>query len=153
MVPFLAAITDIHAVGLNAAQGLILTTGWYWDADEESRTWAKRYFSEMHTMPTAFHAGLYSAITHYLKAVKAVNTTDGPTVAAKMHELPVEDFFAKHGQVRPDGRMAYPMLLIQVKAPADSKYPWDYYKVLQRIPVEEGFLPLSESECPLVKKQ
>jgi branched-chain amino acid transport system substrate-binding protein len=94
MVPFLAAISDIHAVGLAAAQGLILTTGWYWDMDEPSRAWANRYFSQMHTMPTEFHAGLYSAIMHYLKAVKAADATDGTAVAAKMHELPVEDMFA-----------------------------------------------------------
>jgi branched-chain amino acid transport system substrate-binding protein len=151
MVPFLAAISDIHAVGLAAAQGLILTTGWYWDMDESSRAWANRYFSQMHTMPTEFHAGLYSAITHYLKAVKAADTTEGTAVAAKMHELPVEDMFAKTGHVRPDGRMAYRMLLVKVKAPAESKYPWDYYTVLNSIPVEEAFAPLQDSECPLVK--
>jgi branched-chain amino acid transport system substrate-binding protein len=152
MVPFLSALSDIHAVGLEAAQGLFLTTGWYWDMDEPSRAWAKRYFAQMQTMPTEFHAGLYSAITHYLKAVKAADTTEGTAVAAKMHELPVEDMFAKTGHVRPDGRMAYHMLLVQVKSPAESKYAWDYYKVLNPIPIEEAFLPLKDSECPLVKK-
>jgi branched-chain amino acid transport system substrate-binding protein len=151
MVPFLAAISDIHAVGLAAAQGLFLTTGWYWDMDEQSRAWANRYFSQMHKMPTEFHAGLYSAITHYLKAVKAADTTEGTTVAAKMHALPVEDMFAKTGHVRPDGRMAYHMLLVQVKSPEQSKYPWDYYTVLNAIPIEDAFLPLKDSECPLVK--
>lgn len=152
MVPLLATIADINGVGLEAAQGMLLTTGWYWDMDEASRTWAKRYYAQMHSMPTEYHAGLYSAVTHYLKAVKAAHTTDGLAVAAKMHELPVEDFFAKHGVVRPDGRMAYPMLLVQVKSPAESKYPWDYYKVLDSIPVQDAFLPLKDSECPLAKK-
>jgi branched-chain amino acid transport system substrate-binding protein len=150
LVPFLAEITDIHALGLPAAQGMMLTTGFYWDMDDETRAWSKRYFEEMHVMPTMFQAGLYSAIRHYLKAVAAADTTDGLAVAAKMRELPVEDFFAKHGEVRADGRMAYPMYLMQVKSPAESKYPWDYFRVLETIPVADAFRPLSESDCPLV---
>jgi branched-chain amino acid transport system substrate-binding protein len=152
IVPFLAEITDIHALGLPTAQGIMLTTGFYWDMDDETRAWSRRYFDEVGAMPTMFQAGLYSAIRHYLKSVAAAGTTEGLAVAEKMRAMPVEDFFAKHGQVRPDGRMAYPLHLVQVKSPAESKYPWDYFKILETIPVADAYRPLSESDCPLVER-
>jgi branched-chain amino acid transport system substrate-binding protein len=131
----------------------MLTTGFYWDMDDETRAWSRRYFDQVGAMPTMFQAGLYSAIRHYLKAVAAAGTTEGFAVAETMRALPVEDFFAKHGRIRPDGRMAYPMYLAQVKSPAESKYPWDYYKILETIPIADAYRPLSQSDCPLVRHE
>lgn len=145
-------ISDVHSLGLEAAQGIVLTTGFYWDYDDATRAWSKRFFERRHAMPTMAQAGVYSSILHYLKAVQAAGTDEALAVAAKMRELPIEDFFAKNGRIREDNRMVHDMYLVQVKAPSESKYPWDYYKVLRVIPAEEAFRPLSESECPMVKK-
>jgi branched-chain amino acid transport system substrate-binding protein len=146
-------LTDIKSVGLESAQGMILTTGYYWDLDDRSRAFAKRFGDRMGgKMPTMVQAGVYSGVLHYLKAVEAAGTDDSLKVAAKMREMPVEDAFARNGKVREDGRMVHDMYLAQVKTPAESKGPWDFYKILKTIPGDEAFQPLSESTCPLVKK-
>jgi branched-chain amino acid transport system substrate-binding protein len=147
----LVYISDIHSMGLATAHGLTYVEGFYWDLNDDTRAWSKRFFARRNAMPTMTHAGVYSSISHYLKAVKAAGTTDSKAVLAKMHEMPVDDFFSRGGKVRKDGRMVHDMYLVQVKTPAESKYPWDYYKVLATIPGDQAFRPLSESECPLVK--
>ncbi|BAP79441.1 ABC transporter substrate-binding protein [Pseudomonas sp. MT-1] len=147
MVVFL---NDIHAMGLDVTQGLMLTTGWYWDMDEEARAWAKRYEERVGSMPTMVHAGIYSAATHYLNAVKETGSDDTATVRAQMAKTPVNDMFAKNGKIREDGRMVHDMYLVQVKTPAESKGEWDLYKVIRTIPGDEAFRPLSESQCKLV---
>jgi branched-chain amino acid transport system substrate-binding protein len=143
-------ISDIHALGLATANGLIFTTAFYWNRDEASRVWSKRFFERTGRMPGMVQAGTYSAVLHYLKAMQAAGTTDGKAVAEKIRELPVDDFFAK-GRVREDGRLMHDMYLVEVKAPNESKATWDYYKVLRRIPAEEA-AQLSESKCSLVRK-
>lgn len=145
-------LTDIHALGLSAAQGMSFLEGFYWDQNDETRAFAKRFFEVRKTMPTSLQAGVYSEVLHYLKAVQAAGTDEAKTVAAKMRELPVNDFFAKNGKVREDGRMVHDMLLVQVKKPSESKRPWDYYNVVATVPGDQVFLPLGQSECALVKK-
>lgn len=145
-------ITDIHAIGLQNAQGMILTTGFYWDLNDDTRKWSRRFFERHKRMPTMAQAGVYSSTMHYLKAVKAAGTDDTQAVMAKMKSMPINDFFAKNGYIREDGRMIHDMYLVQVKSPAESKSPWDYYKVLVTIPGKDAFMPLSKSVCPLVKK-
>jgi branched-chain amino acid transport system substrate-binding protein len=144
-------ISDIRALGLTTANGLIFTTAFYWDRDEASRVWSKRFFERTGRMPGMVQTGTYSAVLHYLKAMQAAGTADGKAVAEKIRELPVDDFFAK-GRVREDGRLMHDMYLVEVKAPNESKATWDCYKVLRRIPAEEAAQPLSESKCSLVKK-
>jgi len=144
-------ISDVHALGLDAAKGLLATTAFYWDRDQESRDWSKRFYATTHRMPGMIQAGVYSSVFHYLEAVQAAGTTDGKAVAAKMRELPVNDFFAKNAELRADGRLAKEMYLVEVKAPNDSKGPWDYYRILRTILVEDAVMPLSESKCDLVK--
>ena len=149
----LVFISDVHSLGLDVAQKMLLTTGFYWDADDQTRAFAKRFAARMNgRMPTMVHAGVYSSVRHYLKAVEAAKTDDGLKVSDKMRELPIADFFAKNGKLRADGRMVHDMYLVQVKSPADSKAPWDYYKILRTIPGDEAFQPLADSACPLVKK-
>lgn len=145
-------ITDIDSMGLNAAQGLVLTNGFYWDRDEETRAFSKKFFAKMKRMPHMGDAGDYSSTMHYLNAIKAAGTDDAKIVMAKMREVPVNDFFAKNGRVREDGRFIHDMYVYEVKKPSESKYAWDYYKLRAIIPGEEAFRPLSESKCPLVKK-
>jgi branched-chain amino acid transport system substrate-binding protein len=144
-------ISDVHSLGLQTAQGVVLTTGFYWDLDDETREWSKRFFDRRNAMPTMTHAGVYSSITHYLKAIEAAGTDEPIAVAKKMRELPIKDFFARNARLREDGRMVHDMYLAQVKSPGESKYPWDYYKILATIPAEQAFRPLEESECELVK--
>lgn len=144
MVVFL---NDIHAMGLEVTQGLMLTTGWYWDMNEEARAWAKRYEERVGSMPTMVQAGIYSAATHYLNAVKATGSDDTGTVRAQMAKTPVNDMFAKNGTIREDGRMVHDMYLVQVKTPAESKGEWDLYKVVSTIPGDEAFRPMAESQC------
>jgi branched-chain amino acid transport system substrate-binding protein len=151
LAAFLPFITDIHSIGLPNAQGLILTTAFYWDMDEGKRAFAERFDKAHGTMPSQVHAGTYSAVTHYLKAVKAAGTTDADAVMKKMRETPVDDFAFK-GRIREDGRMVHDMYLAQVKTPEESKRPWDYYKILKTIPGEQAFTPLAESKCSLLKK-
>jgi branched-chain amino acid transport system substrate-binding protein len=145
-------ITDVNALGLPTAQGISFVEGFYWDQNDETRAFAKRFFETRKAMPTSVQAGVYSSITHYLKAIQAAGTDEAKAVAAKMRELPVNDFFAKDGKVREDGRMIHNMLLVQVKKPSESKQPWDYYNVLATVPGEQAFQSLAQSECPLVKK-
>ena len=146
-------ITDIHAIGLQTAQGLILTQGFYWDLNDETRAWSKRFYEKHKAMPTMGQAGTYSAILHYLKAVKAAGTTDTATVATQMKATPVDDFFSHGGRIREDGRMVHDLYLLQVKTPAEQKYPWDYLKLIRTIPGDEAFRPLAEGGCPLVRQQ
>ncbi len=145
-------LNDTAALGLDAAQGLLLTEAFYWDMNDETRAWSKRFFERFKKKPTSTQAGDYSSTMHYLNAVQAAGTTEAKAVMAKMRELPINDFFAKNGKIRIDGRMVHDMYLMQVKAPSESKGPWDFYKLLATIPGDEAFRPLSESTCPLVKK-
>jgi len=144
-------ISDVHAMGLQQAKGLVATTAYYWDRDEASRTFAQRFEERTKRKPGMVQAGVYSSVMHYLKAVQAAGTIDGKVVAEKMRELPVNDFFTQNGVVRKDGRMAHDMYLIQVKTPEESKGAWDYYKILRTLPADLVTMPLSESTCPLVK--
>jgi branched-chain amino acid transport system substrate-binding protein len=149
----LVLITDIHSLGLSVAQGLLFTEAYYWDQNDETRAFAKR-FAERHggRPPTMFQAGIYSAAMHYLKAVKAAGSDEALTVIAQMKKMPVNDFMTKNGSIREDGRMMRDMYLLQAKKPSESKSEWDLMKVVATIPADEAFRPLSESECPLVKK-
>jgi branched-chain amino acid transport system substrate-binding protein len=144
-------LTDIHSLGLPVAQGIILTEGFYWDRTDATRAWSKRFFERRKTMPTMVQAGVYSSVLNYLNAVKAAGTDESKAVMQKLRELPIHDMFAENGKVRPDGRMIHDMYVMQVKTPQESKYPWDYYKILKTIPGDEAFRPLEESECPFVK--
>ncbi len=152
LAALLMYINDVHALGLDAAKGLMLTEAFYWDMNEETRAWSKRYFEKMKKMPNMSQAGAYSSTMHYLKAVQAAKTDETSQVMAKMKSMPINDFFAKNGRIREDGRMVHEMYLFQVKTPDESKYPWDYYKLIATVPGEKAFLPLSKSKCPLVKK-
>jgi branched-chain amino acid transport system substrate-binding protein len=145
-------ITDVHALGLETAQGLVLTNGFYWDRDDDTRAFAKRFFAKLGHMPHMGDAGDYSSSMHYLKAIAAAGTDDAKAVMAKMREMPVNDFFAKDGKIREDGRFVHDMYVYEVKKPSESKGPWDYYKLRAVIPGNEAFRPLAESKCPLVKK-
>ena len=147
----LVYISDVHSMGLENAGGLSFITGFYWDLNDETRAWSKRFYERRKAMPTMTHAGVYSSISHYLKAVKAAGTAETGPVLAAMRAMPVNDFFAKNGSIRSDGRMVHDMLLVQVKKPSESHYPWDYYRVVQTIPGNQAFRPLSESACPLSK--
>jgi len=145
-------INDIHALGLENAQGLILTNAWYWDMNEESRKFAKRYEQRMKLMPNMSQAADYSSTMHFLKAVQAAGTDEPDAVSTKMREMPISDFFTPKGQIRVDGRMVHDMYLWEVKSPAESKGPWDYLKPVKTIPADVAFMPLSASTCYLVKK-
>jgi len=150
--PLLAFITDIDSVGLPTAQGLLLAEAFYWDLDDETRAFSKRFMERTKRVPTSAQAGVYSSVTHYLKAVKAAGTTDAAAVMKIMKETPINDFFARNGRIREDGRMVHDMYLFEVKSPAESKGRWDDYKLLATIPGDQAFQPLSASRCPLVKK-
>lgn len=152
LVGLVIVLSDVHALGLGSSKGLLTTTAFYHDRDDASRAWSKRYFARTQKMPGMIQAGVYSSVLHYLRAVEAAGTTDGAKVAAKMREMPVDDFFAPKAKVRADGRLANDMYLVEVKAPNESKAPWDYFKVLRTIPTAEVTMPLAESKCDLVKK-
>ncbi|WP_072385291.1 ABC transporter substrate-binding protein [Hyphomicrobium sp. CS1BSMeth3] len=152
LVGLVIVITDVHAMGLKGARGLIATTAYYWDRDDASRAFAKRFEAQTNRKPGMIQAGVYSSVTHYLKAVQAAGTDEAKAVAAKMREMPVDDFFAKGAKIREDGRLIHDMYLVEVKSEKESKGPWDYYKILRTIPGDQAALPLSESKCPLVKK-
>ena len=152
LAALLMLITDVDAVGLKTAQGLYLTEGWYWDMNDETRAWAKRYEAVMKKKPNSNHASVYSATLHYLNAVKAAGTDDTASVMKKMRETPINDMFAKGGKVREDGRMVHDMYLFQVKSPAESKAPWDYYKLKGTVKGDEAFQSLANSRCPMFKK-
>ena len=144
-------ITDVHSLGLKATQSMYLTEGFYWNLNDETRAWSKRFFDQHKRMPTMVQAGQYSSVSHYLKAVKAIGSDDTAKVMAQMKKTPVNDFFAKNGTIRADGRMVHDMYLLQVKKPAESTTPWDYYNVRATIPAAEAFQPLAASTCPLIK--
>jgi branched-chain amino acid transport system substrate-binding protein len=149
----LVFLPDVHSLSLEKAQGLMLTETFYWDLNEQTRAFTKRFSAANGgKYPSMVHAGVYSSVIHYLKAVDAAKTDDGTKVAAKMKELPTDDVLFGKGTVRPDGRKIHPAYLFQVKKPSESKGPYDYYKLVSTIPANEAFRPLSESECPLVKK-
>jgi len=145
-------INDIHTVGLKAAQDLYVTESFYWDRDDASRAWSKRFFDRQKRMPNMVQAGNYSAVGHYLNAVKAAGTDDAAKVMAKMKATPVNDMFTKDGRIRADGLHVHDVYLFQVKKPAEAKGPWDYYKLVQTVPGDQAFTPLAQSRCPLVKK-
>jgi len=145
-------VLDVHAVGLESAQGMYLTSGWYWDQSDAARAWAARFEKRVGRKPTMVHAGDYSVASFYLKAVRETGTDDADTVLAWMKSNPINDMFATNGYIRKDGRMVYDMYLMQVKSPAESKYPWDYYKVVQTLPSNEIYIQPEESVCPLWKQ-
>ena len=153
LAALLLFITDIHSVGLDPAQGMVLTTGFYWDYDDKTRAFSKRFADRMKgKMPTMVQAGVYSAVLNYLKAAEAAGTDEGVKVVDKMKQMPIDDMFARNAKIRADGRMVHDMYLAKVKSPAESKGPWDYYKIVRVIPGDEAFQPLDKSTCELVKK-
>ena len=145
-------ITDVNSLGLEIAQGLLLTEAFYWDMNDETRAWSHRYFDKMKKMPNTIQAAAYSSTLHYLKAVKAAGTVEASAVMKMMKATPINDFFAHEGRIREDGRMVHDMYLFEVKKPSELKDAWDDYKLVATIPAEEAFQPLSQSTCPLVKK-
>ena len=152
LTSLLTFITDINALGLEDMQGLQFMVPYYWDMDDKTRGFAQRFYKKMSKMPGEAQSGVYSGVLHYLQAVKAAGTKDQPKVLAKMREMPVEDMFSRNGKLLPNGRMIHDMYLVEVKSPAESKNPWDYYKILATVPAEKAFRKLSESTCPLSKK-
>jgi branched-chain amino acid transport system substrate-binding protein len=152
LAPLGLYINQVHALGLDMAKGLTLTTPFYWDRDDETRAFAKRFMASFNgRAPNEAQSGAYSAVTHYLKAVEAAGGTDGPAVVAKMHEIPINDFAMKNVRIREDGQVMRPMYLAEVKSKEDSKYPYDYYFIRSTIPAEDAWRPASESACPLLK--
>lgn len=152
LAALLIYITDVHAIGLEAAQGLYLTTAFYWDRTDESREWSKRFYERMQAMPSMGQAGVYSGVMHYLEAVRQTGTTDTATVRKKMGEMKINDMFADEGYIREDGRMMHELYLAQVKSPEESQYPWDYFNIVDTIPAEEAFRKIEDSECPIFKE-
>ena len=150
--PLLALITEVHGMGLDNAQGMYITTGFYWDQDEQTRAFSRRYFERMKKMPSMMQAAVYSAVLHYLKAIQASGTDDAQAVMARMKATEVNDAVVRKGHIRDDGRLVHDMLLVQVKTPAESKGPWDLYKIRNVIPGDQAFKPLAQSRCPIIKK-
>src|ERR671918_684789 len=150
LASLLMFLTDIDALGLDVAQGLVMTTGFYWDMNDETRAWSERFNERVGQMPTMVQAGVYSAVTHYLNAIQEAGSDQAKAVVDQMKATPVNDFFAKNGTIREDGRMVHDMYLAEVKTPDESEGRWDYLKILRTIPADQAFLPLSESQCPLV---
>jgi branched-chain amino acid transport system substrate-binding protein len=150
--PLLAFVTDVDSVGLETAQGLLLAEAFYWDLNDETRAFSKRFMARTKRVPTSAQAGVYSSITHYLQAVKAAGTTDSAAVMKIMKDTPINDMFAKNGRIRDDGRMVHDMYLFEVKKPSESKGRWDDYKLVTTVPGDQAFQSLELSRCPLVKK-
>ncbi|HEY8381189.1 MAG TPA: ABC transporter substrate-binding protein [Microvirga sp.] len=148
----LTLVTDVHGLGIEQAQGLFTTEAWYWDQNDETRAFAKRYFEKVKKMPNSNQAGVYSAVTNYLKAVQAANSDDSDAVVKQLKSMTINDMFTKNGKIRQDGLHVHDMYLFQVKAPKDSKYAWDYYKQVAVVPGEQAFQPLQASRCALVNK-
>jgi branched-chain amino acid transport system substrate-binding protein len=148
----LAFVTDIDSVGLETAQGMLLAEAFYWDLNDDTRAFSKRFMERVKRVPTSAQAGVYSSVTHYLKAVKAAGTTDSAAVIKVMKDTPVNDMFARNGKIREDGRMVHEMYLFEVKKPSESKARWDDYKLIGTVPANEAFQSLELSRCPLVKK-
>ena len=153
MIGLLTYISDVHGMGLQYAKGLILASAFYWDLTDETRAWTRRFMERSKKIPTMANAGAYGATLHYLKAIKEAGTDEAQAVVRKMKELPVNDFFTKGGSVREDGRVIRSMYLFQVKSPEESKYPYDYYKLLNTVPGDQAFRPLAEGGCPMVAKK
>jgi branched-chain amino acid transport system substrate-binding protein len=151
MIALLQEITDTHSLGIKATQGLIVTDAFYWDLDDQTRAFSKRFYDKVGHMPTMIQAGLYSATMHYLKAIEAIKTDDAPKVMAQMRATPIHDFFAHDGKIRIDGRMVHEMHLFEVKKPEESKGEWDLYNLIATVPGDEAFRPLDKGGCPLVK--
>jgi branched-chain amino acid transport system substrate-binding protein len=149
MVSLLVFISDVHSMELRAAQGLKFVTAFYWDRDDESRAWSKRFFDRQGRMPTMAQASVYSAVRHYLAAIAAAGTDEAKAVLAKMREMPVNDFYVRNGHLREDGRLVHDMYFAQVKTPSESNRPWDYYNILGVIPGDQAFRPIAEGGCPL----
>lgn len=152
LVGLLMFDTDVHAIGLQGAQGTYMTTASYWNMDEKTRAWSKKFFAKTNVMPTMIHTGVYGSVLHYLKAIKAAGTDDPAKVMAKMRELPIEDTFVHGGKLREDGRVIRDMYLARVKKPSESKEPWDYLEIVKTIKGDDAYRPVSESKCPLLKK-
>jgi branched-chain amino acid transport system substrate-binding protein len=150
MATLLVFLSDVHSMQLQAAQGLKFVTGFYWDRDQETRAWSRRFFERQGKMPTQVQASTYSAVRHYLTAIAAAGTDEAKAVMAKMRQMPVNDFYVRNGRLREDGRLVHDMYFAQVKTPAESTGPWDYYKILATIPGDQAFRPLAEGGCPLV---
>jgi branched-chain amino acid transport system substrate-binding protein len=149
IVPLVGTITEIHALGAAASQGMILVEPFYWNLDDLSRQWSRRFLAKFGKMPNFVQAGTYSAVINYLKAVQAVKTDDAGAVMKQLKSVPINDMFARNGKIRSDGRMVHDMYLVQVKAPSEVKDPWDYYNVKEIIPGNEAFQPLSTTRCRL----
>ncbi|MEX0605540.1 MAG: ABC transporter substrate-binding protein [Marinobacter sp.] len=152
LAALLLFLTDVHALGVESAQGIQLTTGWYWDMNDETREWSDRFMEETGVRPTMVHAGIYSSTMQYLNAVKATESDDAQTVRKQMMDTPINDMFAKNGIIREDGRMVHDMYLAEVKTPEESTGEWDLYDIVRTIPADEAYRPLSESKCSLVTK-
>ncbi|QND72342.1 ABC transporter substrate-binding protein [Tardiphaga robiniae] len=152
LVGLLMFDTDVHAIGLDAAQGTYLTTASYWNMDDKTRAWSKKFFDRTKVMPTMIQTGVYGSVLHYLQAIKAAGTDDPAKVMAKMRELPIEDTFVHGGKLREDGRVIRDMYLARVKKPSESKEPWDYLDIVKTVKGDDAFRPISESKCPLLKK-
>ncbi len=151
MTALMQFISDTHAMGLGVTQGMYLSDAWYWDLNDQTRVWSKRFFEKTKKIPTVLQAGAYSATLHYLNAVRSVGATDADKVMARMKESKINDIFAKNGYIRSDGRMVHDYYLMEVKKPSESKYPWDYYKVVKTVPGEQAFNTKAESKCSLWK--
>ncbi len=150
LVPLLVFISDVDSLGLDIAKGMTFVDGFYWDANSRTREWSKRFYARRRAMPTMAHAGVYSAVLHYLRAVRTCGTDEAKTVANSMRQFLVDDIFAQGAEVRADGRLVHDMYLVEVKPPEESRYPWDYYKILSIIPGDKAFRPLANGKCPLV---
>lgn len=153
LVGLLVYINDVHGLGLQAAQGMLLTEGFYWDMNDETRAWSRRYFERTGKMPNMSQAGVYSSVTHYLRAVEATGTDETAAVMRAMKATPINDFFARNGRIREDGRMVHDMYLFEVKQPSESSGAWDLYKLVRTIPGDEAFQPIEKSRCPLLRNR
>jgi branched-chain amino acid transport system substrate-binding protein len=152
LVGLFGSIYTVHALGLQNAQGMLISEAFYWDMDDQTRAFSKRFFERMHVMPSQIHAGTYSAVLNYIRAVQRSGSRDAKTVVATMRDMPLDDMFARHAQLRVDGRMTHDMYLFKVKTPAESRGPWDYYKVEAVIPGRDAFRPLADGNCPLASQ-
>jgi branched-chain amino acid transport system substrate-binding protein len=152
LAALLMFINDVHSLGLETTQGTYLTTASYWDMNDATRAWSQKFKERVGAMPSMLQTGVYGSVLHYLKAVKAAGTDDADKVATSMRSMPIEDVFTKKAWIREDGRVMRDMYLAKVKAPAQSKYDWDYFEIVREIPADDSAWPLSESKCPLVKK-
>jgi branched-chain amino acid transport system substrate-binding protein len=148
----LIMINDVNALGLSVTQGMYVADGFYWDMNEQTRKFSKAFFAKTRRMPSTIQAAVYSSVLEYLRAVQATGTDDADSVLKKLKEMKLNDVFVKDGVIRADGRMVHDYYLFQVKSPSESKYPWDYYKLISTIPGSQAFQPLADSRCPLVKK-